>query len=223
MIRSQADQRRSQKMYDQHGREYFASIEKASGYPTGLISCLYEAPVFPPQQYLKINPDKPQELTVDYEAWIRDLEEAHRGWKERMVQIGVLIHGSAFDSRRDLSPEVAFMVGPKPYPVEPVLACRQGSRWALGLSSEMPPEAHRWFPAKEEEESLVFSDVPVSDAEPVTEPSMTGEEMLAAILSQPELVEIIRECPGNLRGVARLAWIKARLRERAGAAAGQES
>ena len=50
--RSQADERRGQDLWDQHGRKFHASIEKKSGYPTGPIQLLVDAPLAPDDQLL---------------------------------------------------------------------------------------------------------------------------------------------------------------------------
>ena len=167
MIRSQADQRRPVRARDQHGRHYFFSIEKASGYPTGVIEFLFTAPVLPPQKYLRFNEqsefttDRPDRVFVDYDLWIQEQLAACKEWDDNKVRYGRSIHGSAFKASDATTPELLALLGPRPFPVEPILACRQGSKWALGFTKVKPPEAARFFPEPDAAEALVFGDTAV--------------------------------------------------------------
>lgn len=164
MIRSQADQRRPVRARDQHGRHYFFSIEKASGYPTGIVERLFSAPVMAPQGYLRFNEqstftaDRPDRVFIDYDTWISDQLAACKEWDDNKVRYGRSIHGTAFKASDPTTPELIALLGPRPAAVEPIIACRQGSRWALGLSKVKPPEAVKWFPEEDKAEALVFGD-----------------------------------------------------------------
>lgn len=132
-------------MYDQHGREWFADIEKKSGFPSGLIRLRHltpkrhRVPYVPDQGALVMDPNRGDSLFIDYDKLIRDrLEEAEdryqlaietataRGWDPPKP-------GEALDDR------LLRLIG-KPGPgVELVAAAMQGNPWVLGFTDIPDP------------------------------------------------------------------------------------
>lgn len=158
MIKSQADQRRPQHMQDQHGRPWYADIEKGSGMPTGVVREMFSVPnkrLVPPQKYLVFSTENPGKVTIDYDAWIRDAEVAVNEWEQRRIETIAALPGGA------KNPMLARVLGPKPMSPLPIVAMRQGNSWALGFSPVKPPEAHEFFPDPiTAPAGLVFSETP---------------------------------------------------------------
>jgi hypothetical protein len=213
-IKSQADQRRNQTMTDQHGRRWFAVIEKASGYPTGKVQAQFRPPhpkLVPPSKYLKFSADNPAQVEIEYARWIMDLEAANKSWEIDRIRLGRLVHGSAFNANDPTPMELTVLLGPRPMSPLPVKAMQQGNRWALGFTDKRPPEADRFFPLPAEAEgSMAFT-----ETDPVfTEPELPAPEPgspSADLVAQLQAIEA--RCPADLRGAARSNWILAEIRK----------
>lgn len=203
--KTRQDKRRPQKMRDNHNRQWFATIEKESGFPTGYIKPLFQVPhpsLVPPQKYLDIPADNPGALVINYDRWVGDLRQSHQEWEERRLREGRTLHGTSFNPKAPPTRELLETMGPKPMAVEPVLAMKQGNKWALGLSDVRPPEADRYFPVTE-----VVEDARVFSGEAWTEPQ---PEIPAGTLIE----QLERECPAELKGAARNGWIVKELKAR---------
>lgn len=143
---SQRHQRAEMTFQDQHGREYYASIELKTGDPTGLIEPLYRAPLMPPQKYLsRRNKKRPYDIEVDYVAWKRDVRARRREWEKEGRQLAQKMHGSKYDPREAFSMEVLDVIGPPPEAIEPIIAAEQGNRWVLGLSKKVDMRLVKFF------------------------------------------------------------------------------
>jgi len=149
----QALQRRYRLYKDQHGRRWGANVDKRTDHPCEALSPSFAAPLIPPQQYLRVSadPDNVQALTIAYDEWVSDLKAALKEWTEHMMKVGHAVNADKFDPKEP-GPSVLLIVGPKPYPVEPVLAARAGDEWVLGLSSDMPKWAVPFFVPKADDE-----------------------------------------------------------------------
>lgn len=223
-IKSQADQRRNAILKDQHGREYSASIEKASGWPTGIVQPLFTAPhphLVPPQKYLVFDAENPSALRIDYEAWIMDLEEANRLWEENRIRTGHMI-SAGFDSTKPMPPELQILIGPKPMSPVPVKAMQQGNRWALGFTPVRPKEADQFFPEPATApDSLAFTETaPVFSTDApagLTDLPGAGVPGLSApgagLADAMEAIEA--RCPPELKGAAKANWILGEIRKHA--------
>jgi hypothetical protein len=211
-IKSQADQRRPQIMTDQHGRKWFANIEKASGYPTGKVMPQFSVPhrqLIAPGKYLGFQADDPAHVRIKYEEWIADLEHANRLWEQDRIRLGRLVHGSAFNPTGPTPLELLTLLGPRPMSPLPVKAMQQGNRWALGFTEKRPPEADSFFPAPETlPESLAFTE---------TDPVFTEAPESPAAGGRSELVDLVKSIeervPAELRGAARSNWILGEIRK----------
>lgn len=205
--KTRQDKRRPQKMRDNHKREWFATVEKESGGPTGYIKPRFQVPhpsLIPPQKYLEIAVDNPGELHINYARWVRDLETAHQEWEARRLREGRHLHGTNFDPNAKPTRELVEAMGPKPMPLAPVKAMQQGNKWALGLSEVMPPEARTFFP-----EPVKAADIPVFSGETWSDPVLDPQDTLATAMAQLEA-----ECPDTLKGAARSAWILKEMKQR---------
>jgi hypothetical protein len=201
---SPANQRRSQNLRDDHGRAWHASIDKKSGGICGLIQHLFTAPdprLVPPQKYLSLDPDNSNLLHIDYDQWIRDLQEAETGHQAEILRLKFYTNNPI---------EIAMMAGPGPTPVKPVLAMKQGNLWALGLSDVRPPEADTYFPPPAAAgEDLAFSGPVFTEPKPADQrPSVTPAAAMGSALS-----EIEARCPPDVKGTARSAWIMAEIKK----------
>jgi hypothetical protein len=220
MIKSQADQRRNAILTDQHGRQFSASIEKASGWPTGLVVPMFDVPhpqLMPPQKYMVFDAENPTQLRIDYEAWIMELEDANRLWEENRIRTGHMI-SAGFDSKAPMPPELQILLGNRPMSPVPVKAMQQGNRWALGFTKVRPPEADQFFPQPSKApDSLAFTETaPVFAEEGGAALAPIGQLEPAAAVSLAELLEQLdKECPAEIRGAHRTAWKMEQLKLRA--------
>lgn len=218
MIKSQADQRRPQHMKDQHGRPWFANVEKASGFPTGLVQPQFRVPdkrLIPPSKYLVFSTENPGQVQIDYPQWEADVKAQLAEWDANRLRMGLARYGDAFNARGETPIELMTLLGPRPMAVDPIVAMRQGNPWALGFSDVKPPEAQRFFPDPiRTPEAPVFSDTPVfsdpTTAAPAAAESPDGTVHLAELMARLD-----RECPETLKGMARSNWIMGQLRSAA--------
>lgn len=134
--KTQADQRRSFNVADQHGRIWLLSIEKETGDPTGSIQPCFDAPIIPPQKYLKLTGELDRRLEIDYDHWIRDLQNAHRDYVARLHEAGRLLYGDAYNAERAAKPAQLQMVGEPPLEVATIEALAAGDVKLLGLEEE---------------------------------------------------------------------------------------
>jgi len=203
-VPTQADKRRSMVLKDDHQRPWFAVIEKSSGYPTGLVQPLFEVAspeLVPPQKYLLFPADEPGRIRVDYASWEADQLAREQDWDRERLRIINIVPGGAGN------PIVAQELGPRPMSWKVVRAMKQGNRWALGFTTVKPPEAEDYFPTpKVSPDAAIFTETaPVFTEEA---PEVAQGQSLASLLA-----EIKAQCPSNLRGAARSAWLARKLEE----------
>lgn len=188
--KSQRDHRRYMRYRDQHGREWGSLIEIATGEPTGVIEPIGEfariAPLFPPQKFIHTVPGRPYDLAIDYEAWLAELVDAHQAYKQLETQVGISLHGSAYDATKP-SLEVRQIIGAPPLAMEPVKAARAGNKWALGLTAAVPSWARAFVAAVR----------PPAEAFPDAE-----DEEYADAGEDPEQDEVEIERPRSAKGAA---------------------
>src|SRR5690349_11061625 len=146
---SQANDRRPQFMNDQHGRRWFADIEKRSGYPTGAIRPRFDAPWYPEQSALKVDPDRPMELRIDYDALLAERLEAHREFHQRAVEESASRRWPVPAEGETYSKELQLIVGKPPAPVEPIVAAMQENSWILGFSRRPDPRLTKFIVTQE--------------------------------------------------------------------------
>ena len=163
---SQADQRRSVVFLDQHGREWHAMIEIKSGDPVGAFEPLFQAPLIPPQKYIRTLEDSPTDIEIRYREWARDIRQARALWDREARRVGASRYGEKYDPNAPVTREVMEVIGPPPEPVEPVIAARQGNSWVLGKNPRPDPRLLPYFTiTKEREDEPDFRDLDEDDDE----------------------------------------------------------
>lgn len=142
---SQRRQRSEMTFEDDHGREYYGTIELKTGDVTGLMQPQFFAPLMPEQKYLRRVPKRPYSLKIDYEQWKADRRNALKDWEKEGRQRAQKIHGSEYRPGAPFSSEVLDIIGPKPPAVDPVIAAQQGNRWVLGLTKKVDERLVEFF------------------------------------------------------------------------------
>lgn len=148
--------RRAQFWKDQHGRRWhstvdFKDVSQAPAsplYPVG-----WEAPIEPPQQYLRAfdaNTQRYGEIEVHYDQWLADTVAAWREREEAKDRYSQGLAGGDPDMHARLmarpTPALMGMLGREPLHPNYVKACMAGDQWALGLAKLVPPWAARLWP-----------------------------------------------------------------------------
>lgn len=131
---SQAETRRPAHLTDQHGRRWFADIEKRSGFPVGPIRARFDAPWFPDQGALRISLEEPNRIFIDYEWLLSQRQEAHNDYHQKAVEESAARQWDVPERGQPYSRNLQMIVGKPPAPIEPVVAAMQGNRWILGLT-----------------------------------------------------------------------------------------
>lgn len=187
---SQMSQRKPAKYKDQHGREWHTWVEKRTGDPCmNIMPKNWIAPVMPPQMYLKLDPETPGLVVIQYAQWEKDLIDADTDWKRQCQEFGLQKYGEKFDPNEPFNMAILSKIGPRPHipraitPLHadplpgaaalPVQACIAGNLWALGLkgpNGEVPkmPEQLREFFIKPEATRPVFANEFENEFEPAT-------------------------------------------------------
>ena len=146
---SQED-RRYQRLKDQHGRTWGCVIELSTGDPTGPIDLLEpkSAPVLPAPRYMKVNSKTHYgELRIDYTGWKAMQRAAWEAYDKRMLAVANEMYGDAAPEKMEQKPPALIAaVGVPPEPMERILAAEAGDPWALGLTAVRPDWADRFFP-----------------------------------------------------------------------------
>ena len=188
---------------DQHGRKWFANIEKASGGPCGVVQQMFDVPypaLVAPQKYLTFPVDQPGRVVIDYDAWYGDQKARETEWENQRLDTVANLPGGA------QNPLLPRLLGPRPMSSKVVKAMQQGNAWALGFSEVRPKEADDYFPPP-----LTPSDEPVFSGERVfaDEPQPVGGVDLKTIMA-----EIERDIPASVQGAARQSRIVKELKRR---------
>jgi hypothetical protein len=128
---SQASTRRGITLYDQHDREWTTQVSNHTGMPTSAIVPSFQAPWFPDEQYLKVNPDNTSELYIDYESLLRNrnafLNEYHQA-----ALVVARQKELPTPERGNYHAKIVDAIGPMPKPIEPIVAAMQGNVYILG-------------------------------------------------------------------------------------------
>ena len=139
--KSQYETRETRIFRDQHGRRWTCRVEKRSQQPVGRWSAVdFTAPLDVPGEYMSIvaTEDGTNQVQIDYARWVDVLEAAHREYADRERKL----LQTKFDADwhqyvNDVPPEIRQFLGPRPDPVEPVVAAMQHNSWVLGLSTRV--------------------------------------------------------------------------------------
>lgn len=160
--KSNADHRRNVTLTDQHGRKWHCNEDRRTGAAVGPYEPKgWSAPWYLPQggeyPYYQRPEDEPHRLELDYDACLAQLRQAHADWEKRVRDVGIELHGQAFTEDK---PTLAVLqrVGHKPLPLEPILAMKQGNKYALGLTHTVDPRLAAFLPAVPKGDDLDFAD-----------------------------------------------------------------
>lgn len=130
---------------DLHGRPWHWTIENKTGDPTGLIQPLFTAPYIPEQHYLRIDPDNPNRLLIDYDRAIADIRATRKEWEKSGRQRSQKLYGQKYNPKEEFTEEVLDIIGPPPQAWEPVLAAKQGNPWILGKTTRVDLRLAKFF------------------------------------------------------------------------------
>lgn len=192
-ITSQADQRRPVKYTDQHGRKWFAEVEKSTGQPCIPLQPEFVAPIVPPKKYVRTHPDLPGKVEIDYRTWVKDLQDADREWWRTAQIVGAAEHKEHYDPHAPFSQTILNKMGERPRvprtrtPANApmgasalvAIAAQQGNGWVLGLEApegktyKMPAKLAEYF-AKPVTLLPEFADEFEGEAPVVEEPKKRG-------------------------------------------------
>jgi hypothetical protein len=201
---SQAHQRRYLRLLDQHGRRWGVNIEIRNGAPTGPWDTFFWVPsrkLIPSAKYLKLNAERPNRVWIDYDAIIRDIRQEQKEYDTEIDRQMRKRYREGYN-REKIDVDVLNAVGVRPGPVEIWVACKQGNRYALGLSTVVDERVQKFLPQVMEDQAIAeldFSDggspvdpalaVEMADARKVADAWDMGSEN-AAPVEDPELDEL---------------------------------
>lgn len=140
-IKTQADQRRDFNATDQFGRLWLVAIEVSTGDPCGQVDVAgWSDPLNTPQKYIRVSnafgirAGNQSPVHVDFEAWVRDQQDAEAEWKRSYYSIGQKVYQNKFNPKDFEDEYLLSLAGPKPWPsAEALLRARAGHRKLLGL------------------------------------------------------------------------------------------
>lgn len=171
---TQPGRRRSFNITDQWGRKWLCSIELLTGAVTGLISPCFTDPLATPQKYLRIDPMNPLRMDIAYAEWLRDLEEAHRIYRGRVIEVSRALYGARAEVDRPATEEVIYIVGLPPTDMAQVRLAAAGHQSVLGV----PP---------------VMDDTREKPAQPVEASPAIVADLLATVQAMREEMANLRE------------------------------
>jgi hypothetical protein len=191
---SQRNQRQDQMFTDDHGREWFGSVEIKTGHVCGLLEPQFTAPLVPPPKYIERVPKRPYDLHINYNRWIRDERSERRDWEREGRQMMRKMRGKGYDPREEFGEDVLDILGPPPNAIEPIIAAKQGNRWILGLTKKVDERLVEFFepeqlePELREEREPDFRDEKIVRAEK----QETGNRRIPVRSNKPEPREATR-------------------------------
>lgn len=133
--RTQPQFRRNYNVHDQWGRMWLVSVEKETGDLTGNPEACFTDPLGTPVKYMRIDPDRPYRLKIDYAAWLRDAHAAHADYQAAKEDTGRLLYGSTFKATKEPTNEMKRIIGIPPTPVANIERAAAGDAEMLGIPS----------------------------------------------------------------------------------------
>lgn len=157
-VKGQEEQRRPETYIDQHGREYFATVDMKTGDPCTTLQPMFKAPtnptwfrkmLVPPVDDAKVvklvprlqRARKGYQVFIDYDAWDSILSEREEEWNARLHDLAKGMSGGMEVLRIVENPPPALLhyIGPRPFPPRVLVqAMKAGNKWALGLDDKVP-------------------------------------------------------------------------------------
>ena len=136
---SQASLRRIITLWDQHGRQWWATVENRTGMPVGQIEPKdFKAPWLPDQKYLVVNSENASQLWINYRAMAVGRKAAENEYHVRASQLAA---EKKWDQpeRGQYPTEIVNALGRPPRSVKLVLAAWQENPWMLGETEMADP------------------------------------------------------------------------------------
>ncbi len=159
----QSSTRRPGTLTDQHGRKWSATIDKKSGYPVGVVQPQgWRGPWMPNQGFFRFKEDAPNVFDIDYAAILNQRLEAHESWAAQFRQAALVRGWNPDDNSK--SANITELVGTKPLPVEPIVACMQGNRWMLGLTDKVDQRLEPFVRKRTDRIGRIIAEMDFSDA-----------------------------------------------------------
>ena len=184
---SQASLRRTVTLWDQHGRQWWASVEQRSGMPVGMIEPKdFTAPWLPDQKYLVVNPDNASELFIDYRTAAVDRKTAENEYHVRASQLAAEKKW-AQPERGQYPTEIVNALGRPPRSVKLVLAAWQGNPWMLGETDTPDPRLELLVEAERPQLAVTPEDIGDEDFGPESFAEQFGEEFAELKTGSAEL------------------------------------
>lgn len=157
--------RRPGKFTDNHGRRWFSEVDKRSGGTIGRMTPIgWRAPWMPEQTFFRFDAEDPTRFVIDYQGMLDSRLAAHEAWNADFRSAALKRGWNPEDEEKMNS--LLELVGPKPQPIEPIVAAMQGNSWILGLTQK--PDARlepfmvkRVSRVAKAVESLNFRDQPI--------------------------------------------------------------
>jgi len=170
----QAKTRRYVRKLDQHGRKWGMTVDMRTGRHCSVIEYLGHPQykgltprILPPQTHLKYLTEPPKDnpdmfienyIRVDYEGWKAEIKQGwadftkqvHEEYAKRNIQCDWTPSNGVH-----MRPDVREIVGPDPSPLQVVLACEQGNKWALYGVGSMPKGLTPFFGAERRNRSAL--------------------------------------------------------------------
>lgn len=171
----QPSTRRPGYLTDQHGRKWFASIDKKSGFPVGKMQPLskldadgrpnpagWSAPWIPPQgasTYL-FSTDDPSRFRINYEALLEQRMTDAREYDDGRQRAALVRGWDPTDPEKQEALDA--LVGRRDGLQHPevIVGCMQGDPWILGLTDKVNPKLDRFIPKKVDRKTALLSKFP---------------------------------------------------------------
>lgn len=182
---SQQHQRRYLRAIDQHGRRWGVNIEIRTGAPVGNWDFYFVPPhsmLVPSAQYLRRDDARPNRVWIDYDAIIRDMRQAQKEWDTESQRLMRKRHPQGDIRSLPLDDYVTQQLGHRPGPVEIWVACKQGNRYALGLTAVVDERVAKYLPKDESALGEIdFADDDFADAPATSQEAEQEEEDLREV------------------------------------------
>jgi len=149
-IRSQRDVRTARIFTDEFGRQWRCTVNNLgvhAGYPVSPLTPLFEAPVYPPPQFLVIDDIALGRIHTNTQAWLEAQQLAHDNYEllKQSTAVQLFADGAA-DAIKRGDKALLFRIGYPPTPIEQVEAYAEGHPWVLGFTTKKPKSLAPFFP-----------------------------------------------------------------------------
>ncbi len=162
--------------YDQHGRQWWSSIELRSGTSVGTIEPNFVAPWYPDQQYLVENPANVTELWIDYRRMATDRKVSLDEYHADAVQYAADNKWPA-PKYGDYPSEIVQKKGHPSRSFKLVVAAWQGNPWILGLSDTPDPRLEELVKRERPVRAINLQDFATEDFGAESYAAATGVEL----------------------------------------------